>query len=113
MIRCTIDMVPHGDEERRRTVGIVEIANVGGTSEIGNYVVVLKKTPPWRGALKQKWRSGLLRIGDEDAELISGTLEGFHRQKRGPYDLLFCALKACGLDRRNHTIRAGKEQGDG
>lgn len=44
MLRCTIELVPKGDESRKRVIGLVEIANTGtGTLERGNYGVVLKK----------------------------------------------------------------------
>lgn len=102
MLRCTIELVPQGDESRIRTIGCIEIANVGGTSEMGEYVVVLKKTPPFTGALKAAWKKGtLVPIGKEDDEIISGAVVGHHRQKRGPYDLLYRALRACGLEARN------------
>ena len=99
MLRCRIELVPRGDESRARLIGIVEIANVGGTREVGNYSVVLKKTPPFPGALRAAWKRGLLKGEDDDA--IAATVEGHHRTKRGSYDLLYRALKACGLDRRN------------
>lgn len=97
MLRCTIEIVPHGDETKKRIIGMVEIANVGGTEARGNYYAVLKKTPPFSGALKDVWKRGIF----EDEEFIAVTAaEGFDRVRRGSYDLLFKALKACGLDKR-------------
>ncbi len=98
MIRCTIELLPGGDEKRKRTIGLVEIANVGGNQQVGNYRVVLTKTPPFRGALKATWKSGEL---SDDSEVIIASVEGFHRVKRGSYDLLYRALAACGLAERN------------
>lgn len=108
MIRCTIDLLPGGDASRARTIGLVEIANIGGTEAIGSYAVVLTKTPPFSGALKAAWRRGRITaagqvngvIEGEDADVIAGLVEGHHRTKRGVYDLLFRALKACGLEAR-------------
>ena len=100
MLRCTIELLPGGDESRARTIGVVEIANVGGTREVGNYSVVLKKTPPFTGALRAAWKRGLLN-GGEDDEAIVANVEGHHRTKRGSYDLLYRALRACGLEARN------------
>lgn len=100
MIRVTIDLLPGGDESRARTIGLIEIANVGGTLDIGNYAVVLKKTPPFGGALKAAWRRGVLQAGHEDEEVLAGEVIGHHRTKRGVYDLLYRALKACGLESR-------------
>lgn len=101
MIRATLEMIPGGNEARARTIGLVEIANVGGDRIHGDYVVVLKKTPPFRGALRAAWRRGRLPAAPDDFEILSGRVEGFHRQRRGSYDLLYRALRACGLEDRN------------
>ena len=98
MIRCTIEMLPGGDESPKRTIGLVEIANVGGDAQIGRYSVILKKTPPFAGALRARWRAGELV---DDDEAIIASVEGFDRVKRGSYDLLYRALAACGLGARN------------
>jgi len=100
MLRCTIEILPGGSEERKRTIGCVEIANIGGNVEVGQYAVVLKKTPPFPGALKAAWRRGVINIDHEDDEIIAGRVEGHPRIKRGSYDLLYRALKACGLEKR-------------
>ena len=100
MLRCTIELLPHGDETRKRVIGVVEIANDGtGTPTMGNYGVVLKKTPPFPCALKAAWKRGMLKGEDDDA--IAARVEGHHRTQRGSYDLLYRALRACGLDERN------------
>jgi hypothetical protein len=115
MLRCTIELVPGGDESRARVIGLVEIANIGGTHEVGEYTVVLKKTPPFTGALKQAWRRGRLS-GDEvvtdvaegeDDEIIAARVSGHHRARRGSYDLLYRALKACGLEARLPAAERG------
>ncbi len=115
MLRCTIELLPRGDESRARVIGLVEIANIGGTLERGNYAVVLKKTPPFAGALKAAWKKGLLRAGaaaidgiaagHDDEEIITGQVIGHHRTRRGSYDLLYRALRACGLEARNPPER--------
>lgn len=52
MVRVTIEMLPGGDESRRRTIGLMEIANRGGNlNGYCDYSVVLKKSPPFDGAL--------------------------------------------------------------
>lgn len=111
MLRVTFDIVPGGDETRAKTIGVMELANIetrlDGTAD---YAVVMKKTPPFRGALKEAWRSG--RVTSDDAtvngviagdndELLTAFASGHHRTKRGVYDLLFRALRACGLAERN------------
>lgn len=111
MLRITFDLVPGGDESRARTIGMMEIANVetriDGTAD---YAVVMRKCPPFSGALREAWRRGKLTSDDcfvngvltsDDDEMIAGFVQGHHRTKRGVYDLLYRALRACGLDRRN------------
>ncbi len=111
MIRVTIELLPGGDASRARTIGLMEIANIktylGGTAD---YAVVLTKTPPFSGALRAAWKKGRLTYDDaaingaiagEDEEMIVALATGHHRTRRGVYDLLYRALRACGLDRRN------------
>lgn len=108
MLRITIELLPQGNEKAARTIGLIEIANDGsGTKQTGNYRCTLKKTFPWRGALVEKWKQGVFTATEEDKDVLAGTMEGFDRQKRGPYDLLFRALVACGIDRRNMGGKGG------
>jgi hypothetical protein len=100
MIRCTIELLPGGRETGKRIIGLVEIANVGGDLLHGDYVVVLKKTPPFAGALRAAWRKGGFDPTAADQEVLAGRVEGHHRTKRGVYDLLYRGLLACGLDKR-------------
>lgn len=111
MIRCTIELLPGGDEARARTIGLVEIANIGvDVRNFGTYAVALKKTPPFAGALREAWRKGrVIDDGEiitaaresEDDEAIIARVSGHHRTRRGVYDLLYRALRACGLEGRN------------
>jgi len=111
MLRVTFDLVPGGDEARARTIGMMEIANIkthlNGTAD---YAVALKKTHPFPGALRAAWKKGRVHADDtalnsvmagEDEELITALVTGHHRTRRGVYDLLYRALRACGLDARN------------
>ena len=110
MLRCTIEIIPFGEESKARKIGVVEIGNdETGTSAMGNYRVILKKSSPWFGVLKEKWAENIFKGYPEDAEVLAGTVFGYDRKRRGPYDLLYLALKACGLDRRNAmTLTSGK-----
>jgi hypothetical protein len=111
MIRVTFELLPGGHEAGKRTIGLIEIANVATRLDgFADYAVVLKKTPPFAGALRAAWRKGKLTVGDqaingalsgENEDFIVALVEGHHRIKRGVYDLLFRALKACGLEARN------------
>lgn len=102
MIRCTIELISAVDSSRNRVIGLVEIANDGtGTEAMGNYTVLLKKTPPFTGALFKNWKRGTLPGETDDAPVIIGEIIGHHRTRRGVYDLLFRGLRACGLAMRN------------
>lgn len=114
MIRVTFELLPGGDASRARVIGLMEIANIetrlDGTAD---YAVVLKKTPPFDGALKAAWRKGKVSAGasiiddvaaHEDDEIIAARVERHHRTMRGVYDLLYRALVACGL----HTRAGGR-----
>jgi hypothetical protein len=111
MIRVTFELLPRGDESRARTIGLMEIANIETRADgTADYAVALKKCPPFRGALRLAWRKARLTSADavingvvagDDEELLTALATGHHRTQRGVYDLLFRALRACGLDRRN------------
>lgn len=111
MIRVTFDLLPGGNEDCAKTIGIMEIANIltrpDGTAD---YAVAMKKTPPFSGALRQAWKRGKLTSDDraingaltgEDEEMVVALAAGHHRTRRGVYDLLFRAMRACGLEERN------------
>lgn len=111
MLRVTFELLPGGSEERRRTIGLMEIANIrtypNGTAD---YAVVMTKTPPFTGALRAAWKRGRITSdgravnganSGEDEQMIVALAEGHHRTQRGVYDLLFRAMRACGLDKRN------------
>jgi len=111
MIRVTIDLLPGGNASAARTIGIVEIANIKGYLDgTADYAVALKKSPPFDGALRLAWKRGKVlgddvalnrAIAGEDDEMIVALATGHHRTRRGVYDLLFRALRACGLEARN------------
>lgn len=108
MIRVTIDLCPGGDESRARTIGQIDIANVGvDRLNRGTYKVVMKKTPPFSGALKLAWKKGVYDGVTHDEDIMQGLVEGHHRSKRGVYDLLYSALRACGMELRQHVTFPG------
>ena len=83
MIRVTIDLLPHGSEERKSHLGTILIANDGtGTMTRGNYRATLST----RGKPKRIWRSV--------------HLTDFPRKALGAYDLLFRVLNAT-VSKRN------------
>ena len=77
MIRITVEMLPKGDESRKRHLGTAVIGNDGtGTRTRGNY------------------RVRLSRRGQPDSTWKSGSVEGFPRTRLGAWDLLLFALVA-------------------
>lgn len=81
MIRVTIELLPHGREDRAETIGTVEIINDGyGSETTGHYDVKLMKSPRY-AKTPGVWRKG--------------RVTNFPRLTLGPYDLLYRALRAC------------------
>lgn len=119
MIRISFDVLVGGFEDNKRTIGVMEICNIKMNNDgTADYAVVLKKTPPFSGALQLAWKKGVVSCNDiainnvissEDEDLISTFVNSHHRTKRGIYDLFFRALKACGLDKRNETRNEGDD----
>jgi hypothetical protein len=72
MLRLTLEVVPHGNESRARTIGVIEIVNTGdhpGRPEYGNY----------RGTM-----------GDREVEVTH------HRRDDGAWKLVRRVLRALG-----------------
>lgn len=93
MIRVTIEMLPHGDESKKRHMGTVDIANDGtGTRESGNYKVRLSRMD----SPSRAWKSG--------------AIKGFNRITRGPHDLLLLALLSLVADRNKRIIDVLQEE---
>ena len=44
MLRAALEMIPFGVEEKRRTIGAIEISNIGGDETVGEYQVQSKET---------------------------------------------------------------------
>ena len=76
MLRITIELVPHGVEERKEVIGVTTISNdATGTDTAGNYKYHVSK---W-GTGNRMWKAG--------------KLAGFPRKRLGPWDLLYRVLK--------------------
>lgn len=87
MLRVTVELLPLGDENTKRHLGTIEIANDGtGTKSRGNYMV----RTAIRGQPKQTWRRGVV--------------EGFPRLELGVYDLLLRALVGTVGDRNRQFV---------
>ncbi len=78
MIKVTIEFIEHGIGKPEK-IGEIIIANDGtGTEDLGNYTAELMKTPKYAKG-KGVWKKS--------------RVTGFPRLVRGPYDLLYLALK--------------------
>ena len=77
MLVVTVEIAPKGDMNRKRHLGTAMIGNdATGDAKLGNYQVILSK---W-GKPKVEWKHG--------------TVKAFPRLNRGPWDLLYLALKS-------------------
>lgn len=84
MIRVTVELVSAIDPSRSRLLGVAEIANDGtGDAGTGAYDARFSK---WAPKQAETWKRG--------------HVEGFDRQARGAWDLLFLALRSA-VGRRN------------
>jgi len=84
MIRCTIELLPYGDEEKKRSLGVIEIINEKtGDQCTGNYKVNLQK---------------ISEYGESLSISKSGTVSGFKRLESDVFYLLAHALKGCGYE---------------
>lgn len=83
MIRITVELVS-AITGKTTLIGVGEIANDGtGSTTTGNYDVRLLKSPAYA---KPQNVGGIWR---------KGRIEKFPRQRLGPWDLLYRALRAC------------------
>lgn len=75
MLKCTIDLIPHGDVASKERLAVVTIINDGtGTHELGNYVV---------------------HIVDKKEGVSKGRVENHPRLQHGPAFLVAKAIEAC------------------
>ncbi len=94
MIRVTVELVSARGSSRDRLLGIAQITNDGKRSFMtggarGDFYVSLSK---WAPKHNQVWKRG--------------RIENFDRRRRGPWDLLYLALKNVVGD-RNDVYQAG------
>ena len=88
MIRVTVELVSAIHPSRSKVLGIAEISNDGhGTATIASYRARLSK---WAPRLRETWAHGIVH--------------DFDRKRRGPWDLIYQALIACGVQTRNPYV---------
>jgi hypothetical protein len=91
MLVVRIEMWPQGDASRAYGLGVVEIANMGGSDTRGDYSVRLLKSTRYARS-PGTWKAGAVR--------------GFPRTRLGPYDLLLRCLAAVIGDRNPEAHEA-------
>jgi len=93
MIRITVEVIPGGDESRKRLHCIAEISNTGKETHAtgGQY-----------GSYKAKFYQNVLF--NPSKVWRRGNAEHIHRKRRGAWDILFCCLYNAGLYERNKSI---------
>ncbi len=83
MVVVKIELWPHGDQTKSRTLGVMSIANDGtGSVEQGNYKAELSHAGVYYGRKPGAWKRGMV-LG--------------YRRTLSPYHLVSMALKACGI----------------
>lgn len=97
MIVAEIKMWPKGNAGNAYDLGRIEIINIGGTLESGDYEVKLYKSASHGATKPGVWRRGRVR--------------GFPRKRLGNYDLILRALAACCGDRSPEVVRGGPALG--
>lgn len=92
MVHVTIDLLPQGDDSKRRLLQELLIWNTGGTSEQGEYAACLSHSTTFRG----QGFEGRVRAPEERA--IWRRARGIpHVRKDAPAQLVANALGAMGL----------------
>ncbi len=80
MVVVTIEIWPHGDQEKAKTLGVCVISNDrSGSAEFGNYNVRLSHSGRYINR-EGAWKTGKVKN---------------HKRNLSPYHLVYKALKAC------------------
>jgi hypothetical protein len=89
MIKVTVELIPHGDESKKRSLGSMTIINNRtGDINFGNYDYSISK---WAPKEKQTWKKG--------------NIERFDRVNRGVWDLMYNILsKTVGKRNKNSNL---------
>lgn len=89
MIRVTVELLPENDEDQAERLCTMTINNdLTGNKTIGNYDVTLS-----RWGQPNNYDAILSRWGQPDRTWRRGRVTNFPRLTRGPWDLLYLALR--------------------
>jgi hypothetical protein len=78
MLRVTIEVIPNGDESRRRPIRVMNIANMSGLADASDYEVHV--------------------VGERHANKKHGFVRGHERKRFGCWALIARAIRALKLD---------------
>lgn len=78
MLRVTIEMIPAGDPTKKRTIRVMEIANMTDLSDLSDYKITA--------------------TGERSSDKRVGTVRGHERRRWGPWKLVDKAIRALNLD---------------
>jgi hypothetical protein len=100
MIRITVELISARDSSRDRLLGVGYIYNLGDANHqgerIGSYYEA--RLSKWAPRERETWKSARAVAGKEYDELLHDALVGevgpFDNVRRGPWDILYVALRA-------------------
>jgi hypothetical protein len=78
MLRVTIEVVPKGDETRKRPIRVMNISNMSGLADLSDYEVHV--------------------VGERHVNKKHGFVRGHERKKLGCWGLVARAIRALKLD---------------
>lgn len=78
MLRVTIEMVPNGDETRRRVVRVMTISNMTNLADMSDYEIHV--------------------LGERHSQKKDGVVRGHDRKRFGCWALVYRAIRALNLD---------------
>jgi len=93
MIRITVELCSARGREHDKLLGVGIISNKGTSVDgrWGVYDVTLSKMAP---RTREDWKTGTVGLDLNTFETYDGEVDRFDRVTRGPWDLLFLALRA-------------------
>jgi hypothetical protein len=78
MLRITIELIPSGNVQKKRTIRTMEISNMSDLADLSDYKVA--------------------STGERSTDKREGVIHGHERRKWGPWRLVYKAIRALNLD---------------
>ena len=92
MIKITVELCSARGHEHDKLLGVGVISNTGTSVDgrWGLYNVTLSKMAP---RSRSEWKNGVVGLDLQTFETYDGEVDRFDRVTRGPWDLLYLALR--------------------